>query len=59
MITIAKVFKMFPIRNMQASKSDSLDKTQTKTITSCFFEGIQEGCNAFTKGMGYKTKDKT
>lgn len=58
MTTIADVFKMFPLHNSRTSKTDKGVKKQSKTITSCFSEGMQEGCEIFTKQMGCKTKNK-
>ncbi|WP_165869297.1 hypothetical protein [Maribacter algicola] len=53
MNTITEVFKMFPIQISRVSKSERRIKQKSKTITSCFSEGIEEGCMAFTKEMGH------
>lgn len=56
MTTIADVFKMFPNQILRISKPEKSIKKKPKTINSCFSEGIQYGCKAFTIEMGHQLK---
>jgi hypothetical protein len=57
MSTIAQVFKMFPFQLRSEYIWDTRVKQKSKTISSCFSEGIQEGFMAFNVEMAYKVRN--
>lgn len=59
MITIAQVFKMFPlVKNSTAEPIRSNVSTKKTSIQNVFSKGLEEGCIAFSKEMGYRKNEK-
>ena len=56
---IIEVFKMFPHARRQRPLALKKKPPKLDSMKTLFSEGFQEGCNAFTKEMGYPQKTKS
>ena len=55
---IIEVFKMFPPQKQERLQNKRKTRPKKKNMKALFAEGFQEGCDAFTKEMGYPQKQK-